>query len=108
MRKNEKARLSPEAKTVWGALDEKTRKTIQKDNPFRTERDNAIRGLIARGVSYSVLEEITGMSDSRIREIANKIDIFTLMTQRKLDDLKKSFEVFHETLSMILKGRIRK
>ena len=104
MKVNE-SELSPRARAVWDALDEKTRKAIQKDNPFRNERNKAIRELVARGVKYVVLEEITGISDSRLQDIVTKGCGLDFMKQNKLlDDFKKSFDMFHESLSTILKG----
>ena len=97
--------LSPRARVVWDALDEKTRKTIQKDNPFRNERNKAIRELIARGVMYIVVEEVSGISDSGLQSIVNKGYGLDFTRQKVLlNELKKSFEILHESLSLILEG----
>jgi len=97
--------LSAEARAVWDTLDIKTREVIQKDNPFRNERNKAIQELVARGVKYIVLEEITSISDSGLQKIVNKGYGLDFMKQNKLlDDLKKSFEMIHESLSLLLKG----
>jgi hypothetical protein len=61
--------LSPEAKRVWESLDEEQKIAIQKDNPFRNERDNAIYGLSKRGVKIDILAEITGVSRSEVQRI---------------------------------------
>jgi hypothetical protein len=103
--KQQDKKVSPRAQAVWGALDEKTRKIIQKDNPFRSERNKAIRELLARGVMYVVLEEITGMSDTAIQDIVNKAYGLNFTTQnRLLNELKKSFDILYESLSIILKA----
>ena len=79
--------------------------SIQKDNPFQNDRDKAIRELVARGVTYVVLEEITGMSDSGLQRIVNKgYGLDSMIQEKLLDELKKSFEILHESLSLILKG----
>ena len=97
--------LSPRARAVWDALDVKTRQVIRKDNPFRNERNKAIRELITRGVMYIVLEEITGISDSGLQDIVRKGYGLDFMRQKiLLNELKKSFEILHESLSLILEG----
>ncbi|MDQ7838262.1 MAG: hypothetical protein RDU59_07200 [Thermodesulfobacteriota bacterium] len=65
--------LSPEAKRVWESLDEGLQKTIQKDNPFRVERDNAIFGLSKRGVKVDILAEITGVSRNAVHRIIMRL-----------------------------------
>jgi hypothetical protein len=103
--KVKESELSPGARAVWDALDIKTRQVIQKDNPFRNERDRAIRELVARGVMYVVLEEITGISDSGLQDIVTKGYGLDFMKQKQLlHELKKSFDLLYECLSLILEG----
>jgi len=100
--------LSPRARAVWDALDVKTRQVIRKDNPFRNERNKAIRELITRGVMYIVLEEITGISDSGLQSIVNKgYGLDSTRQKILLDELKKSFEILHKFLSLTLQGSDR-
>lgn len=44
-------------------------KTIQKDYPFRRDRETMIRQLCDRGVTNKTLAEVTGLSDSTISRI---------------------------------------
>jgi len=101
----EDKKLSPRAQAVWDELDEKTRKIIQKDYPFRNERDRAIRDLVSRGVMYITLEEITGISDSALQNAVTRSYGLDLNNyERLLHELKSSFEKIHESLSVLLEG----
>ncbi|MDD5451504.1 MAG: hypothetical protein PHT49_06365 [Desulfovibrionales bacterium] len=64
--------LSPEAQMVLESLSEEEKRTIQKDNPFRNERDNAIYGLSKRGVMIETLAEITGLSRNGVHYIVKR------------------------------------
>jgi hypothetical protein len=66
--------LSPEAKTVWESISEDTKKVIQKGNPFRNERNAAIREIQAKGVKQTILVEITGLSKNGILCIIHQGD----------------------------------
>ena len=44
-------KLSPKAQKAWDNLDGKTREEIQKDNPFRWQRNEKIRELRAKGIN---------------------------------------------------------
>ncbi|MBN2468013.1 MAG: hypothetical protein JXD19_07665 [Deltaproteobacteria bacterium] len=99
-------KFSPEAREVWEALNEKTRKAIQKDNPFRKDRDRAIRNLGRQGVKFHVLAEITGMSRNGIfliihRGEASGADIPEGVNQR-LKVLQSAFEAFFNAVLKIL------
>lgn len=65
-------RLSPEAEAVTEALDEEQKRVIRKENPFRRDRNRAIRELRDRGVTANVLAEITGYSISQIKILTSK------------------------------------
>jgi hypothetical protein len=54
--------VSPEAKKVWSALSVRQRTRIDKFNPFREDRNEALRELKARGVKNIVLSEISGLT----------------------------------------------
>jgi len=100
-----KSEWSPRAQALWGELDERTQKIIHKDYPFRNERDTAIRDLVSRGALYIILEEITGISDSALQDaVARCYGLDLKLYGKLLDELKKSFEMIHESLSMLLEG----
>jgi hypothetical protein len=72
MDKAKDSQLSPEARVVWDRLDEKTKNDIQKDNPFRKDRNQAILELRERGVKWTILTEITGLSRNQIISIVTQ------------------------------------
>ena len=64
--------LSYEAKIVWDSLGEGQRQVIQKNYPFRDDRNEAIRKLRARKVKLSILAQITGLCVHTICDIGKK------------------------------------
>ena len=64
--------LSPEARIVWDSLGERQRQVIQKNYPFRNDRNRAIRKLRARKVKISILTQITGLCTHTICDIGKK------------------------------------
>ena len=101
--KKKKSLFSPEARAVWTELDRKTRKAIQSENPFRNDRDSAIRDLAAKGVKYDVLAEITGISKSTLQRISTqkKTALFSSFNGN-LKDLIAVFEHFSKSVLAIL------
>ena len=61
--------LSDTAKMVLSELDDEKISQIRRDNPFKEDRNNAIRELCKRGVENNVLAEITGLSNQAISDI---------------------------------------
>jgi DNA invertase Pin-like site-specific DNA recombinase len=95
--------LSPKAKAVWDKLNRKTKKAIQSENPFRNDRDSIIRDLAIRGVKYSLLAEITGMSKSAVNRISRqKETILFDKVNGNLKDLIVVFERFSKSVLAIL------
>ena len=64
--------LSPEARIVWDRLGESQRQVIQKNYPFRDDRNEAIRKLRARKVKLSILSQITGLCIHTVCDIGKK------------------------------------
>jgi len=64
--------LSPGARIVWDNLGENQRQVIQKNYPFRDDRNKAIRKLRARKVKLSILSQITGLCVHTICDIGKK------------------------------------
>lgn len=58
-----------EVQRVLDALSEDETKQIQKENPFRNERNAKIRELADRGVKISIIAEISGFSPNLISRI---------------------------------------
>lgn len=96
-------KLSPEAQAVWDELDRRTKKAIKSENPFRNDRDSAIRDLAARGLKYNVLAEITGMSKSAVHRVSRqkKTALFDNVNGN-LKDLIAVFEHFSKSVLAIL------
>jgi hypothetical protein len=69
--------LSIEALRLWGWLDAQEKMKIQKDWPFRVERNEAIRALRRRGVTLDLIAEVTGISLVQIKRIAGNIKLNT-------------------------------
>lgn len=64
--------LSPEAQRVLEGLTSEQKRTIQRDNPFRNERDQLLYALRTRGVKLPVLAEISGLSENAVFCIAKR------------------------------------
>lgn len=58
-----------EIQRVLKALSKDEIEQIQKDNPFRNERNAKIRELLERGVKITIIEAISGFSDTTISRI---------------------------------------
>ena len=90
--------FSPEAKAVWERLDRETREIIQRDYPFKRDRDEAIYELRQRGVEIKVLAEISGMNFNNVRRIEKKLKKDRQFDIRhNLSRIRKSFEGFYNT-----------
>ena len=61
--------LSSEAQRLLSDLNEEERRIIQKDSPYRNDRVKLIRALRLRGVTQSVLVEVSGLSRDQIQYI---------------------------------------
>jgi len=92
-----KRKLSPKAQEAWDRLDGKTRKEIQKYNPFRWQRNKRIRELKLQGVTFEVLAEITGMNRASIYRFVKKK---SLMTEDQKQEIAKLVETFEALLHM--------
>ncbi|SHH29984.1 hypothetical protein [Desulfofustis glycolicus] len=60
---------SKKAKKLVDLLSAEEVMQVQKDNPFRVERNAKIVALRQRGVAQVVLAEISGLSDTTISNI---------------------------------------
>lgn len=88
----QKPALSPGARIVWESLGERQRQMIQKDYPFRDDRNEAIRKLRARKVKLSILTEITGLCMHTVCDIGKK-------TRQKGGDKQAAQDLAKEGLS---------
>ena len=101
--------LSPEAQAVWDELDEKTRSDLQKTNPYKLNRDRAIRGLIkGPGLRVKIVKELTGVSRSSIYRIASQGDYLPEYAREDVRDLIRAFKAFIKSLSVLLAGKSKK
>ena len=97
MNEGKESSLSPKAQVVWDTLNEQIQKTIQKDNPFRNDRDDAIRELAARGVKFPVLAEISGMSRNGVYSVVHRRNRFKSINEKfngKLISIKGAINTF--------------
>ncbi|MCK4577919.1 MAG: hypothetical protein KAU50_03960 [Candidatus Marinimicrobia bacterium] len=95
-------KLSPKAQKAWDNLDGKTRKEIQKDNPFRWQRNKRIRELRAKGITVQVLEEITGFYRGSIYRIIETKPLMTEYQKQEITSLVETFEALLNTLNRLL------
>lgn len=58
-----------EVQRVLDSLSDDEIKQIQKENPFRSERNAKIRELVGRGVKINIIAEISGFSPNMISRI---------------------------------------
>ena len=65
--------MSAEAEALVKELSQDDIKTIQKEHPFRRDREKLIRKLCERGVESKLIAEVSGLSDSTISRI--RLDI---------------------------------
>ena len=61
-----------EIQRVLNALSKDEIEQIQKENPFRNERNAKIRELLDRGVKITIIEAISGFSDTTISRIKRR------------------------------------
>lgn len=83
-------------------------KTLQKDNPFKHERDDKIYELIQRGVSCFVLADVVGLGKSSINRIgiygSNRRHSFR-QKNHDLKQIKEAFNAFSKQINKILNHR---
>jgi len=65
-------KYSSRAQRLVELLSEDEIQRIQKDYPFRVERNNKLRELYGRGVTQIVLAEVSGLSGAYIWKICGK------------------------------------
>jgi len=98
-----------EAQAVWERLNEDTKRDIQKDNPFKMNRNKAIRELVkGKGLRVEIVEELSGLNKSTIYRILGQGDYLPDYAREDVRDLVRSFQAFINSLSAILADRYRK
>jgi len=102
------ARLSPEAQAVWERLDVETKRNIQKTNPFKINRDQAILELKAKGLRAEILSELTGLGRSSLYRIVKRGDELPAYAKKDVKELIRAFKSFLNSLSVILADKYRK
>lgn len=79
-----------EVQRVLKSLSPDEVKKIQKENPFRNERNTKIRELLDRGIKINVLAEISGFSRCYIRHIKNRgFKILHSRPKVKIEELQR-------------------
>jgi len=102
-------KLSSEAQAVWEGLDEKTKKDIQKNNPFKINRNQAIRELVkGKGLRAEIIEEFSGLTKSSIYRILGQGDYLPAYARQDIKDLVRSFQAFISSLAVVLADSYRK
>ena len=101
-------KLSPKAQKAWNSLDGKMRKEIQKDNPFRWQRNEKIKELRAKGLTVEVLEEITGFYRGSIYRIIETKALMTEGQKQEITNLVETFEALLHNLNRLLTDTARR
>jgi len=96
--------LSSEAQAAWELLDQKTRASIQKDNPLKMARNRAIYELVVgQGLKYDIVEELSGLNRSTLFRILGKGEGYLpLYAKKEIKELVRSFQKFIDSLSVVL------
>ena len=101
--------LSPEAQAVWERLDEDIKRDIQKDNPFKMNRNKAIRELVkGKGLRAEIVKELSGLNKSTIYRILGQGDYLPDYAREEVRDLIRSFQAFINSLAVVLADKYRK
>ena len=101
----EKLRLNKE-KVLAGMTPEQI-KAIQKDNPFRAERDQVIRDLRRRGVQHAVIAEISGLALTQVKNIAGKIPHYTALSTA-IKGIRADIEIYFDDLLNRIEAQVKK
>jgi len=100
-------KLSPKTHKALEALSKEERRAIRKDNPLRAERNDAIRSLSARGLTQSVLAELTGLGHSAIRRILKPKTVHTATAlshlARAIEGLRGATGSIHSCVLQLMK-----
>jgi len=101
--------LSPSAQAAWDQLDEETKRDIQKDNPFKMNRNKAIRELVkGKGLRAEIVKELSGLTKSTIYRILAQVDYLPDYAREDVRDLVRSFQAFINALAVVLADRRQK
>lgn len=103
------SKLSPEAQAAWDRLDEDTKRDIQKDNPFKMNRNKVIRELVkGKGLRTEIVKELSGLNKSTIYRVLGQGDYLPEYARQDVRDLVRSFQAFIKSLAVVLADRYRK
>jgi len=109
MNNKKEHKLSSEAQAVWERLDEETKSGIQKSNPYKLTRNEAIRRLIkGKGLRVEIVKEISGLNTSTIYRILAQGDYLPDYAREDVRGLVKSFQDFISSLTVVLGGKHKK
>ena len=75
----DKEKLRFKKEKVLACITPEQIKAIQKDNPFRSERNEVIRDLRRRGVEHGVIAAISGLAVTQEKNIAGKMPRYTAL-----------------------------
>jgi|GEM_PF-2681055 len=101
----EKLRLNKDK--VLASLTLEQVKTLQKDNPFRSERNQLIRDLRRRGVAHGVIAEISGLAVTQEKNIAGKMTQYDPLTAA-IEGIRGDISTFLNDLLNRIESKITK
>jgi len=95
---------STEARKIYESLDEKTKRVVQGNYPYKKLRNEAIADLGKKGVNGRLLAEITGLSTSSVSRILgtggqmrykpNRREVELWKLKEMMDGLYKRYRAF--------------
>jgi hypothetical protein len=98
-------RISPRAKKALDGLTKRQKRAIRKENPFKVERNNAIRSLKARGLTVELLADMSGLCQTTICRIlkagAKSSNGDSVAINETLRSLKGVFDAFYKAIALV-------
>ncbi|HUT71100.1 MAG TPA: hypothetical protein VMW89_10530 [Desulfatiglandales bacterium] len=108
MNQRENRELSPRAKAAYNQIDEITLKIIQKSNPLKGNRNQAIRELKAKGLNAEILAEISGLCRGSIFRVLKPKDDIPEYVKQEIAGLTGAFQSLLTALTRILGNTFQK
>ena len=103
----DKEKLRFKKEKVLACMTPEQIKAIQKDNPFRSERDQLIRGLRRRGVEHGVIAEISGLAVTQEKHITDTMPPYAALSTA-IEGIRADIETYFDDLLSGLKSQVKR
>ena len=104
-------RLRFKKEKVLAMMTSEQVRAIQKDNPFRSERDQLIRDLRRRGIEHAVIAKISGLALTQEKNIAGKMPRYTALAtaiEEIRARIRADIETYFDDLLSGLKSQVKR